>query len=62
MNGANGMMPPSNYGAYSDHHGGYALAQSQHHGTPQPQPDFFPGSVKPQIYTVRLDSSAADKR
>jgi len=52
MNGANGMMPPSNYGAYPDHHGGYAPPQPQHLATPQPQPDFFPGSVKPQIYTV----------
>ena len=52
MNGQNGMMPPANYGGYAESNTGYGPAMPQQQPTPQSQPDFFPGAVKPQIYTV----------
>lgn len=50
-NGLNGMMPPTNYG-------GYAEANSYPGPQPQPtqhaQPEYYPSSIKPQIYTVSI--------
>ena len=62
MNGQNGMMPPANYGGYAESNTGYGPAMPQQQPTPQSQPDFFPGAVKPQIYTVSPEDSTANDR